>query len=99
MIKFIVSKRIVPAFLAIVAVCSFSMVSCFAYDPWDIESSSEDEIPRAPYIEGHDVIADNGDLDQNQNASEDEALPPEGDEAEIVFTEQDDTISTPAEPY
>ena len=95
MIKFIVSKRIVPAFLAIVAVCSFSMVSCFAYDPWDIETSSEDEVPCAPYIEGRDVISDNGD----QDFRNEEALPPEGDEPQIAFDNQDDEISTPAEEY
>lgn len=99
MIKFIVSKRIVPAFLAIVAACSFSMVSCFACDPWNIESSSEDEIPCAPYIEGRDVIPDDVAQDQNQNASEDEALPPEGDESEAVLDDDYETISTPAEPY
>ena len=99
MIKFIISKRIVPAFLAMVAVCSFSMVSCFAYDPWNIESSSEDEIPNAPYIESNDVIPDNGDQDQNQNAGDDEAFPPEGDESEAAFDDDYETISTPVDPY
>ena len=94
MIKFIVSKRIVPAFLAIVATCSFSMVSCFAYGPWDTENSSEGEIPYAPYIAGRDINDDN----EDQDFRNEEALPPEGDE-QLGFAEEADTISTPAEQY